>query len=237
VDGLKVLPIDELRLTIKKTFCRADQLPECAHAARRGCATGRRRTLLVGIQPALLLALHLFSTLCHAAGQTGVKVASFSLKDPYGKVHSLSDYAGKVVVLSFWSFKCPVSLANDEHLKALQTEFEGKGVVVLAVSSNANESAEEVRRNAANLKLPYPVLLDEEGTLSERLSATHAPSIFIIDGASNLRYQGSFVGDKKGVETRSGSAARDAIDDILAGRPVRTPETRFSGCLIRRKTI
>jgi len=167
----------------------------------------------------------------------GSRVANFSLKDTEGRVHSLSDYAGKIVVLSFWSFKCPVSLANDEHLKALQTEFEGSGVIVLAVSSSANESAEEVRRNAANLKLTFPVLLDEEGSLAERLSATHVPSIFVIDGASALRYQGSFAGDKKSAQSRTGAAARDAIEDILAGRPVTTQETRFSGCLIRRKTI
>jgi peroxiredoxin len=206
----------------------------CRH---KGSALRWRVRPLIVVLAAWLLYLPCRHTLCYGAGQPGAKVANFSLKDTLGRVHSLSDYAGKIVVLSFWSFKCPVSLANDERLKALQADYEAKGVVVLAVSSSANESAEEVRRNAANLDLPFPVLLDEEGVLSERLGATHAPGIFIIDGASNLRYQGSFTGDRKTAESGRGLAAREAIEDILAGRAVKTPETRFSGCMIRRKAF
>lgn len=193
--------------------------------------------LLVAVLTASLLCLPGRPAPGNAPGQLGAKVTNFSLKDTLGRVHTLADYAGKIVVLSFWSFKCPVSLANDVHLKALQAEYGAKGVVVLAVSSSANESAEEVRRNAANLNLTFPVLLDEEGMLSERLGATHAPSIFIIDGASNLRYQGSLAGDKKTAQGGGGLGAREAIEDLLAGRAVKTAQTRFSGCAIRRKSF
>jgi len=81
----------------------------------------------------------------------------------------LGDYSGKIVVLSFWSFKCPVSLAYDERLIRLQEKFAGRGIVVLAVASNANESEAEVRRNTSNLKFSLPVLLDQDGSLAWRL--------------------------------------------------------------------
>lgn len=222
---------------LKDATKRIDSNLGCPLAIEERRALGRRRIPLIAALAAWLSCLPGCITPGCAAGRLGAKVANFSLKDTVGRVHALADYAGSIVVLSFWSFKCPVSLANDAHLKSLQAEYEARGVVVLAVSSSANESAEEVRRNAANLNLPFPVLLDEEGMLSEKLGATHAPSIFIIDGASNLRYRGSFAGDKKKAEGGSGPAAREAIEDILAGRDVRTPETRFSGCEIRRKAF
>jgi peroxiredoxin len=151
-----------------------------------------------------------------------VMQVSASLTDTSGKVHNLSDYSGKTVVLAFWSFKCPVSLAYDERLAALQGRYGARGVIVLGVASNSNESAAEIRRNAANLNIGFPILLDEGATLADRLGATHTPSVFILDGKGVVRYKGGVT------------QGEEALDAIVAGRAVNTPETRPSGCTIRR---
>jgi peroxiredoxin len=170
------------------------------------------------------------------AGEVGTKAPDFRLQDAAGKSYSLNDYSGRVLVLVFWAFKCPVVLASDERLRSIQAKYRDAGVEVLAVNSNNNESPLEIRHNAANLGLPYPVLLDEDGVLAEKLKATQTPTFYVIDRQGILRYQGALDSKKPGDSGR-GSSLEDALNEILAGKPVTTPETRASGCSIRRRMI
>lgn len=166
----------------------------------------------------------------------GTRVEEFRLADTAGRTHSLSQYSGRIVVLSFWAFKCPVSLSYNERLGALQAKYQNAGVIVLAVDSNANETPAEIRANVANLRLPFPVLLDEDGALAEKLHATQTPSVFIIDGRGILRYRGALDNNKKPGEGGRAAYAEMAVEAMLANRPVSEPETRAIGCPIRRRT-
>ena len=148
----------------------------------------------------------------------------------------MTDYAGKIIVLSFWSFKCPVSLSYDERLMDLQEKFGGRGVIVMAVASNANEGETEIQRNTANLKFLLPVLLDQDGSLAETLSATHTPGLCIIDQSGVLRYRGALDNNKNSGEKGRIAYVEDALDALLASRSVAIPESRSFGCSIRRKT-
>jgi len=143
----------------------------------------------------------------------------------------------KLMVLVFWSFKCPVALAYDDRMNELQDKYGNKGVVVFGVASAANETSAQIRANTANLNLKVPVMLDSEGSLAEILEATHAPSVFILDKNSILRYKGSLDNNKKAGESGRIAYVEDAIDAILAARPVAVPETRPFGCSIKRRGI
>jgi len=169
-----------------------------------------------------------------ANAQIGTRVASFSIADTDDRVHTLEEYAGKILVLEFWSFKCPVALAYNERLAALQSAYRDRGVAFLAIASNKNESPIEVRRNRENLKLAFPVLLDRDGAMADRLGATHTPSIVILDGAGMLRYRGAIDNNKHAGEKGRIPYAEEALDALLAGRPVPQPETQVFGCSIRR---
>jgi peroxiredoxin len=155
--------------------------------------------------------------------QIGVTVPDFRLTDTSGTAHALSSYSGKTVFLAFWSFKCPVSLGYDERLMALQSRYGTRGVVILGIASNSNETAAEIRRNSANLNVGFPILLDQDGALAQRLGATHTPSAFIIDAKGNLQYRGGVA------------QAEEALEAILDGRAVPAPETKPSGCTIKRR--
>jgi peroxiredoxin len=170
----------------------------------------------------------------YGGAQIGEKVTGIILTDAEDKVHRLDDYSGKILVLEFWSFKCPVTLAYDERLAALQSKYRDRGVVVLAVASNKNESPVEIRRNKENLKLPFPVLLDRDGALAEKVGATHTPSLVILDGAGVIRFRGAIDNNKRVGERERVPYAEEALDALLAGRPVPQEETRVSGCSIRR---
>ncbi len=166
--------------------------------------------------------------------QIGEKLVAFSVKDASGKVHALEDYTGKLLVLEFWSFKCPVSLAYDERVAQLQSKYGPRGVIVLAVASNKNESPLEVQRNAENLKLPFPVLLDQDGALADRVGATHTPSVAILDRNGILCYRGAIDNNKRPDERGRVAYAEEALEALLAGRPVPQAETKAFGCSIKR---
>lgn len=209
--------------------CRTSPTSANKKLKTKGTVSGRAVT--IGLF--LILASVALCSPC-APGQVGSKISDFRLTDTSGKVHTLEDYAGKIVVLEFWSFKCPVSLAYDERVAALLSKYGNRGVTVLGVASNKNESPAEVRRNAENLRLPFPILLDQEGGLAERLGATHTPGVVILDGTGTLRYRGAIDNNKRIAERGRIPYVETALDALLAGQPIPQAETEAFGCSIKR---
>ncbi len=165
----------------------------------------------------------------------GTKMENFQLADSAGMMRSLNDYRGKIVILCFWSFKCPVSLAYDKRLGELQQQYGPKGVVVLGIDSNSDETAEAIQKNAAGLNLGYPILLDSQGIVADRLGATHSPSVFILDREFVVRYEGMIDNGKRPGERDREAYAEQALDSILAGRQVTVEVTKGGGCSIKRQ--
>jgi len=182
----------------------------------------------------VLACLTLASALAGEPG-IGARVGNLQLPDVSGQVHSLQSYAGRIVVLVFWSFKCPVSLSYDGRMTALGHKYAGKQVSVLAVASGANETPEEIRANVANLKIGMPVLLDSDGELAEKLGASHTPSVFILDGDGVVRYKGALDNNKKPGESGRIAYVEDALDALISGAAVALPETKAFGCSIKRR--
>jgi peroxiredoxin len=166
------------------------------------------------------------------AASGGRKIPDFQVEDTKGQAHTLKSYAGQILVLVFWSYKCPVVLAENDRLVALRAKYAGKGITVLGVDSNSNETTEEISRNAANLKVNFPVLIDSDKVLASNLGATHTPSVFVIDRNGEVRYQGAFDNNKKEGSKDREPYLENAIDALLAGRSVRLAETKVFGCII-----
>ena len=174
--------------------------------------------------------------LLHAV-EIGSKLGDFHAMDASGGVQSSRLYPGKIVVLFFWSFKCPVSLAYADRMVEFQNKYRNRGVVLLGVAAAANESQEEIRANAANLKITAPILVDSDGELMDRLEATHTPSVYILDQNGVLRYKGAPDNNKMPEDKGRVSYMDDAVESLLDGRPINTPETQVFGCSIKRRRI
>ena len=69
----------------------------------------------------------------------GNNAIDFSYPDIDGKVHSLSDYKGKVVVVDVWATWCGPCVKEMPFFKKLKDEFEGKEVVFMGVSVDENK--------------------------------------------------------------------------------------------------
>jgi peroxiredoxin len=84
----------------------------------------------------------------------------FTIPDLEGKDVSLSDFRGKVVLLNFWATTCGPCKAEMPSLHDIYNEFKNRGLVVLAISVEAQEKP--VRVFISEKKYSFPVLLDKE---------------------------------------------------------------------------
>jgi peroxiredoxin len=92
----------------------------------------------------------------------------FTLPTLDGKNVSLSDYAGKVVLIDFWSTTCDPCLVEMPHIVSLYEKHKDKGFIVLAVSLDGPETRSQVSSIVHDKKMSFPVLLDEETSVVAR---------------------------------------------------------------------
>jgi peroxiredoxin len=83
----------------------------------------------------LLIAILLASTVvAQQQLRPGSKAPDFSAESLDGKYYSLSQLQGKVVVLTFWSTKCPICHSEIPKLNQLADHYKGQDVVFLALT-------------------------------------------------------------------------------------------------------
>ena len=186
-----------------------------------------------------------------APSQTELKIGNaapdFNLPGIDGKNHTLADYASaRLLMIAFLSNHCPDSNATAPRLIAFAREYAGKGVQVVAINPNNpdgvsvdelgytsySDGFEEMKRYSADLGFVFPYLYDGE---TQKTAAAYGclctPHVFVFDAQRRLRYKGQFddsnYADLASVKTTD---ARNAVEDLLAGRPVAVPETKPHGC-------
>ena len=84
----------------------------------------------------------------------GEKAIDFTCPDAEGKMHSLSDYKGKVVVVDVWATWCGPCRAELPHLKKLERAMEGKDVVFIGVSVDEKKNYEKWKKFLVDEQLP-----------------------------------------------------------------------------------
>ncbi len=174
----------------------------------------------------------------------GAAAPDFTLTDVDGKTHKLADHKGKLVVLEWFNPDCP--FVRNSHTKGslvgTAKKLGGKGVVWLAVNSAApGKQGGGVERNKEARKqygLENPILLDEKGEVGKTYGATNTPHMYVIDKDGKLVYRGAIDNspDGEGKSPQGGKLVNyveAALEDVTAGRPVRTAETRAYGCGVK----
>jgi peroxiredoxin len=168
-----------------------------------------------------------------ASPTVGQPVPDFTLADLSGRTHSLKDYRGKSVVVGFISARCPISNAYKDRIRAIADEYAKRGVAFLGVNSSADESIEEARAYAAKNNLDFPILKDEGNVVADAYAAERTPKIYLIDGEGVLRYQGR-IDNSQDPRMVKRNDLREALNEMLSGKPVSVAETKALGCLIKR---
>lgn len=168
----------------------------------------------------------------------GDRAPAFTLSDTAGNQVSLSDYSGKVVVLEWLNPDCPFVQRHYKvgTMKDLATKYHAQGVVWLTINStNYMDAAANAKFRAAN-DLPYPILVDQSGEVGHFYGAMTTPHMYVIDGGGRLVYIGAIDDDPRGNKGGPGTNyVSAALDEVLAGTAVGTPETKPYGCSVKYK--
>ena len=179
------------------------------------------------------------ASIASAAPAIGQPVPSFRATDVAGKPVSLADFKGKYVVLEWNNPGCPfvVRHGKEQTMKNLADQYKGKDVVWLGVITGEGAKADEAKKWSETASLSYPILMDAETKVAKSYGAKATPHMFVIDKSGKLAYSGAIDNDPEGQKApgeRTNYVAK-AIDALLTGQTVATPETNAYGCGVKYK--
>ncbi len=193
---------------------------------------------------ALIAALCLTSQSARAEPVIGQTAPAFTAFDSNGKSRSLSDFAGKTVILEWTNDGCPYVKKHysSGNMQKLQQELTSKGAVWLSIISSAPGKQGHVNGAGANQLSasrsanPTAVLLDPAGTIGRAYEAQTTPHMFVIDKTGKLRYMGA-IDDQPSTETATIATARNYVREafaaVSAGRQVLETATDAYGCSVK----
>ncbi|MGA2622931.1 MAG: thioredoxin family protein [Bacteroidota bacterium] len=158
-----------------------------------------------------------------------------------GKHYSPKNFPDrKILVIVFSCNHCPYVQAYEDRMIALQGQYSPKGVQLVAINSNETQNYpednfDEMVKRAKQRGFNFPYLRDENQSAAEAFGATHTPQFFVFDEKRKLRYSGKMDDNWKDSTAVKESYLRDALEALLAGKEVKTPETFSIGCTIKWK--
>lgn len=168
------------------------------------------------------------------------EIPNFSLLNVDNRMVALTDYPdAKGFVVIFTCNHCPFAKLYAQRLNDLNTKYQALGVPLLAVNSMdtlvyEEETFEGMQAYVRNYELNFPYLYDAQQAVGKALGAAHTPQAFVIWKESDhwqIRYKGAI--DDNGEEPEKATPfIAQALDELLAGKPVSMPETESFGCRI-----
>jgi thiol-disulfide isomerase/thioredoxin len=141
--------------------------------------------------------------------------------------------AWHVTVVIFIATQCPVSNAYNERMKTLYADYSPKGVQFVFLNANSTEPAAEVEQHRAAKGFPFPVYKDVNNVFADKVGAAVTPHAFVFDARGTLVYRGA-IDNSRNPDQITQHTLGDALDAVLAGRPVTVAEARAFGCSIKR---
>jgi peroxiredoxin len=168
----------------------------------------------------------------------GKLVPNFSLRNTDGHKISLTDFGEKkAIVVIFMGTECVINNAYMPRLVEMQKDFNSKGVQILGINSNVQDSSEQVAEHARQFAVNFPILKDHDNATADLLGAQRTPEVFLLDAQRVVRYHGR-IDDQFGIGYKRANPTRQelmtALDELLAGKPISQPTSRVAGCIIGR---
>lgn len=169
----------------------------------------------------------------------GTAAPDFSLTGSDGKTHTFSTVRGENGTLVFFTCNhCPYVVGSEARMKELFSDITPRGISMVAIHSNETEGHPSdafplVIERMKEMGFGWLSLDDGQQFTAKAYGATRTPHYFLFDKNGVLAYTGRMDNsprDASQVETRE---LRDAIEDMLAGRPVRVRQTDAIGCNVK----
>ena len=184
----------------------------------------------------------------HPTLAIGKKAPDFDLPGIDGKRYTLASFSGaKVLVFVFTANHCPTAQAYEERIEKLHADFAGRGVQFVLVSPNdplalrldeqgysdLGDSLEDMKVRARDRGWTFPYLYDgETEAMSRQYGPVATPHVFVFDAERKLRFVGR-VDDGENPAKVTTHDTRNAIEAVLAGKPVPVETTKVFGCSVK----
>ncbi len=162
--------------------------------------------------------------------------ADFTLKDMDGKAHQLYALSDKsaVVVLMYMS-GCPIVRKMTPDLDAITAEYKGKNIEFIALNPN-HDPADEVKTMVKEFGMKLPILVDADQKVSKQLGVQRNSEVVVIQPKTwKILYSGPLDDRLDFTSERAKPNHRyvaDALDQMLAGKPVSVQPGEIKGCPI-----
>jgi peroxiredoxin len=174
----------------------------------------------------------------------GDRAPDFELPGVDDRQYSLTDFAdAKLLAVIFTCNHCPTAQAYESRIVQLHADYKNRGVALVAINPNddqalrldelgytdVGDSLSDMKVRAKERSFEFPYLYDGD---TQKTAAAYGvvatPQVFLFDGERKLRYVGRI--DDSEVREAKSHDARNAIEALLAGKPVPVEKTRTFGC-------
>ncbi len=162
------------------------------------------------------------------------------LRDTAGAVHTNAEWASqKAILLFFVTTDCPVANSYVPEMNRIRDAYAPRGVAVYAVQAETTVADSVVAHYAKEFRYGFPLLLDPRQELVKLANATVTPQAAVLTPEGKVLYLGRIdnrvedFGKQRPQATQSD--LREALDAVLAGKPVPHASTKSIGCAINRK--
>ena len=181
----------------------------------------------------------------HPTLPIGAQAPDFCLPGIDDKTHCLKEYdSSKVLAIVFTCNHCPTAQLYENRIKQLASNYRDRGVALVAIEPNdpqavrldemgytdVSDSFAEMKIRAEYRRFNFPYLYDGE---TQRVARAYGPSatphVFIFDSERRLRYEGRVDNNPREAYVTQ-KDARNALDALLAGKPVPVAKTPSFGC-------
>ncbi len=184
----------------------------------------------------------------HPTLAIGAGAPDFDLPGVDGRRYTLASFAdAPVLVFVFTANHCPTAQAYEERIEKLHADFAGRGVRIVLVSPNdplalrldeegysdVGDTLEDMKVRAKDRGWTMPYLYDgETQAMSRAYGPVATPHVFVFDAARKLRFVGR-IDDNENPAKAKTTDTRDAIEAVLAGKPVAVETTKVFGCSVK----
>jgi peroxiredoxin len=173
----------------------------------------------------------------------GTPAPAFDLPDvASGKKLSLESFVGKKALLvMFVSRHCPYVQHVKAELVRIGKDYGARNIGIIAISANdvvnyPDDAPAKLKEMAEDSRFTFPLCYDESQEVAKAFSAACTPDFFLFDSDRRLVYRGQLDDSRpSNGEPVTGRDLRNALDAILAGRPVSEHQKPSLGCNIKWK--
>ncbi len=176
--------------------------------------------------------------------KVGDKAADFKLKNIDNKTVAMADYKdAKGILVIFTCNHCPFAKKYESRIMDLDKKYRSKGYPVVAISPNdpaevPDDSFENMQVRAKEKGYSFPYLFDETQTTAKAYGATKTPHVFLLQKSGSeyiVKYIGAIDDNSDDAASVKEKYVENAVDNLLAGKPVTPEMTKAVGCGIKWK--